>query len=160
MHHCLWPTTPTRLAFHYELLDRMEALLLDSQVAATDFSTALVAHLSFLYQKEVGVIQLQDMYIIFVKVHTKLGYVCYDCMHCCKYIKYLFLSVVAVAMAISVHVYLISLFLFFQVSTKVYTSIIDSFVEYRLAMIYLPLSVCAFSPSYILSEISWLLIIR
>ena len=83
-HHCLWPTAPTRpgLAFHYELLDWMEALLLESQVAAKDFSTALVAHLSFLYQKKVGVIQLQDMYIIFVKVHTELGYVCYDCMHC------------------------------------------------------------------------------
>ena len=60
------------------------------------------------------------------------------------------MSVVAVAVAISVHVHLIGLFLLFRVSTKVYPSIIDSFVEYRLAMSYLPLvCLCIFSKLHI-----------
>ncbi len=51
----LWPATPVRpgIGFHFDLLDQMEALLLECQVAAKDFSAALLARLPWLYKEKV-----------------------------------------------------------------------------------------------------------
>ena len=51
----LWPATPVRpgIAFHFDLLDQMESLLLECQVAAKDFSAALLARLPWIYKEKV-----------------------------------------------------------------------------------------------------------
>ena len=57
VHHRLWPATPSRpgLAFHFDLMEAMESLLLECQVAAKDFCAALSSRLPFLYRRVVSV---------------------------------------------------------------------------------------------------------
>ena len=52
--HHLWPATPIKpvLAFYFDLLEQLEALLLECQAAAKDFCAALLARLPWLYRQQ------------------------------------------------------------------------------------------------------------
>ena len=56
-----WPGTPTRplVAFSFALMDWMEALLLECQVAVQDFATALEAKIRGMFKKLVYILSLE-----------------------------------------------------------------------------------------------------